>query len=421
MTGTMPVMRFALIVGGLACIGSCDCAEAETLDGEPKYVSMPLVAPEKDDAKGEVKPLPLHPRSPEEQATPKAVQPASPWENVPYQCETFTVQERSTPVWSKKLRREIYPVRYKRDRQRLKYADQKKNYALARMVATEMGFDPALVEMHADHESSGRPDVIHILNPDRAANKRAMDKYAYSTSKEAGLERELAKHSVSDRSYWKVKAKLAAMRLYKGNPHWNTRLKYEHHLPKRGEAPAEMWEESQSVWSYGYGFYGMNAVLYTHVWDSQAPPWIMCAEQGIVATIMYVWVARDAKAKCDQLSARDPETYTADGGSNRGIIRRMAKGQCGKGRLGPVWRRLMGEYKARYGIDWDAPAKVGSKWPQYELYRNGNPKRDKDGNRIPTDREKILKHMVKKAEARGLLRPYSRPDGTQAKLVRRRP
>lgn len=415
----MTAMRSSLIVVAvLVGTGSCNFVEtdAERLEVDPIPSSMPLVAPDKEKAGG-AEPLPLHPRPADPAVAPV---PVNPWSTVPYQCETFTVFEREKAVWSKTLRQKVYPANFKRNRHRLLSADKRQNYALARMVASEMGFDPTLVEMHADHEASGRPDVIHILNPDRAANRGAWEKYSYSTHKEAALEDRMGELSVHDRKYWVAKATLANVRRYKGNPNWNTFLKYERHVPKRGEVPKEMWEESQSVWTYGYGLYGMNAVLYTHVWDSQAPPWIMCANQGIVATIMYVWVARDAKSKCDQLSAKDPEAYSADGGNNRGIIRRMAKGRCGKGRLGPVWRRLMGEYKSKYGIDWEASAEVGSKWPQFELYKNGKPKRDGDGRRIPTDRRKVLDHMVHKAEKLGLLRAYERPEGSEPKLVRGR-
>lgn len=413
----MTIMRFSLILAALIGTGSCGFVEAERQGPGGDPVAMPLVAPDKVQ---DPEPLALHPRpKPEPKVEAVAKHAENPWASYPYQCETFTVYESNKRVWSKTLKRHVYPVNYRRNRRKLSYADQKANYALARMVATEMGFDPALVEMAADHEASGRPDVIHILSPDREANQGARAKYAYSPYREASLEEKMKSYSVHDRKYWVVKAELANVRRYKGNPNWDTSLRYEWHVPERPPVPAESWEESQSVWSYGYGLYGMNAVLYTHVWDSQAPPWIMCAEQGIVATIMYIWVARDAKPKCDQLSARDPETYTADGGSNRGIIRRMAKGQCGKGRLGPVWRRLMSEYGAKYGVDWDAPAKVGKKWPQFELYKNGKPKRDADGKRVPTDRQKILDHMVAKAKERGLLRPYSRPDGVEPKLVGR--
>jgi hypothetical protein len=412
------LMRIPLLMTLVVSIGSCDPSETEVVESpEAAQLSGLLASVPSDHGVAEaVDPIPLHPRRAME---PAPAPPANPWSRTPYECETFTVYEAERSVWSKTLKRKVYPANYRRNRHKLTYGDQRKNYALARMVAKEMGFDPVLVEMHADHEASGRPDIIHILSNDRKANRDAWSKYSYSPHKEAALVDKMKGHSVKDRQYWVIKAELFNVRRYKGNPHWNTFLKYERHVPERPPVPAEMWEESQSVWSYGYGLYGMNAVLYTHVWDSQAPPWVMCADQGIVATIMYVWVARDAKPKCDQLSKKDPDKYTSDGGSNRGIIRRMAKGQCGKGRLGPVWRRLMKEYSAKYGTDWEAAAQVGTKWPGWEMYPNGKYKRDAEGRKIPTDRKKILEHMRAKAMRLGLLRSYARPEGSAPKLVRR--
>lgn len=399
----------------LLSVAACEASGAAP-ERKPHGTEMSLLSvssgPSKVAEDVEAEPLTLHPRGSVEKDT-KIEEPVNVWAAYPYQCETFTVYESEKPIWSKRLRRNVYPVNYKRNRKKITSAEQKRNYALARMVAKEMGFDPTLVHMHADHEASGRSDVIHILSPDREANQKAFEKYSYSLSKESALEERLSSLSARESKaearangrawYWDVKSKLFDIRRYKGNRFWSTYLTHEHHIPKRGDIPKEVFEESKSVWSFGYGLYGMNAVLYTHVWDPQAPPWIMCAEDGIVATIMYVWVARDAKAKCDQLSSRDPEAYGSDGGNNRGIIRRMAKGKCGKAKLGPVWQRLMKKYESSYGIDWDASAQVGSKWPAYELYRNGNPKRDKDGRRIPTDRKKILDHMIEKAKKKGLL------------------
>jgi hypothetical protein len=72
------------------------------------------------------------------------------------------------------------------------------------------------------------------------------------------------------------------------------------------------------------------------------------------------------------------------------------------------------------GVDWDAPLQVGEKWPAYELYQNGKPKRDKEGNKIPTDRTKILAHMVKKAKKKGLWStPATYPEGKDPRLIKR--
>jgi hypothetical protein len=415
-------MRILLLAPLILGLGSCDPVGVQAGEAsvgvqgamtiDPGDLLRRGVSPET----GSVEPV-----QPPPLVTPKPSAVA--WSDYPYQCETFRVMEGKDRVRSRTLGQMVYPVNFRRNRERMTHADRRRTYALVRMVATEMGFDPNLVEMHASHESSGRPETIHILNPDRDANQDAYDRHSFSKEREASLRDQMSQISVHDRQYWRLKSRLVDTVRYKGNPHWETKLKYTRFIPERPPVPAESWDETQSVWWYGYGLYGMNAVLYTHIWDSKAPPWIMCSDEGIVATVMYVWVARDAKSKCEALTAKDSEKYGSDGGNNRGIIRRMAKGRCGKGTLGPVWRRLMREFEKEKGVDWDASAQVGEKWPAWELYRNGEPKRDKMGRKIPTDRLKVLEYMRKKAKKRGLLRtkPLARAPGTEPRLVVRRP
>jgi hypothetical protein len=359
------------------------------------------------------------PAPPQEVATPEPA--ANPWAQEAFACETFDVYE-SVRQRKMKSGRVVYPARYKRNRYRMSRADVRRVYDLNRMVATEMGFDPNLVEIHASHESSGKPQAIHILNQDRDANQRSWEKYSYSRDKEHRIEMRMTELSAQGREYWRARESLRHVQMYKGNGHWDTYLKFTRHIPERPPVPEESWDESRSVWWFGYGLYGMNAVLYTHVWDSQAPPWIMCSYDGIIATITYVWVARDAFSKCEELSNKDPEKYGSNGGNNRGIIRRMAKGKCGKGKLGPKWKGLMKEFSRTRGVDWDAKAQVGDRFPAYELYSNGKPKRDERGYKIPTDRKRVFDHMVKKARARGLLNdePLERPEGAAPRLIRRR-
>lgn len=411
----MRAMRPTLLLGSIFAIGSCQ--PAIEIYGEDALVEMSQS--NSNPAPVLKEPVPIPPRA---SANPAAVAvvaaPEDSWVNAPFTCETFDVYESAGRYRKGKI---VYPSRYKRNRYRLTYADQKRTYALVRMVSDEMDFEPNIPEIHAKHEVSGKPETIHILNNDLSANQSAWEKYSYSRVKEDAIVKRMADLTVHDRKYWVAKEDLRNVRMYQGNKHWRTYLKYTRHIPERGEVPAEEWDESRSVWWFGYGLYGMNAVLYTQVWDSQAPPWVMCSHEGIVATISYVWVARAAKHKCDELSQRDPERYGKDGGSNKGVLRRMAKGRCGKGTLGPKWRGLMKDFEAR-GVDWDASARVGEKWPQFEMYSNGKPKRDERGNKIPTDRKKILDHMVAKAKKRGLFRtePLARPEGTEPRLVRRR-
>ena len=416
-------MRSPLILASILAIGSCHEAEATTIDESMVVMSYSGPNSISDYVPG---PIPFHPRGPSVAPEGPTVL-ANPWVEAPFVCETFDVYENVGRV-RLKAGGFTYPSRYKRNRYRHKLltVDKQRTYALVRMVADEMDFEPLLPEIHASHEVSGKYEAIHILNNDRSANKKAWEKFSYSETKEKKLMDEMASLSPQGGKYWRVRDALRYVQMYKGNKHWNTYLKYTRHIPERVGTGGEViegdgYDESRSVWWFGYGLYGMNAVLYTQVWDNQAPPWIMCSHEGIIATISYVWVARDASYKCEELSRKDPEKYGTDGGSNKGVLRRMAKGQCGKGRLGPKWQGMMKSFEGR-GIDWDAPAKVGAKWPQFEMYSNGKPRRDDAGNRIPTDRKKVLDHMVAKAERLGLLReePLERPEGTAPRMVRMR-
>lgn len=328
------------------------------------------------------------------------------WQGYENVCETFTVYE------SRKINKKgRAPVRYRRNRFKRKFSDQKRTRALIRMVAKEMGADPDFVETLAMHESSWNPYAIHILNPDLEANRNARKRYSYSRTNERKLEEALKEASAQSSEFWKIKRRLSRIRLYKGNPYWDARLRYERVYPSRearGGYPAipeEHVEEWASVWGFGYGLYGMNAILYTHVWDRTAPPWLLCGDEGIVATITAIWAMRDQQDECAYLTQKDPEKWGDDGGSARGVIRRFARGQCGDGRLGPAWRRLMANREGK--VDWDAPADLGNEWPRFKMKRKRGRWRyvkDDHGNRIPSDRMAVLEHMRKKAEEQGLLR-----------------
>jgi hypothetical protein len=376
--------------------------------------------------------------------------PAAPskWAAYPNVCETFTVIEGSERVRNRdgKL---VYPVRYKRNRYDRKRSDQRRTRELIRLVAREMGADEAgqyLVDMIAHHESSWNPEALHILNRDREANLAAWERHSYDRGREIQLEKKLEEADARTREYWRIRAQLADLRLYKGNSFWDARLKYERKIPERtlhGETTEAMEvEEERSVWAYGYGLYGMNSVLFVHVWDREAPPWILCGDEGIVATVTAIWALREHQEECGYLTDKDEEKHGTDGGNARGVIRRFARGHCGDGRLGPVWRRLMKEYGDH--VDWDSVPDLGHKFTRYEMYRRNGKwvyryekeidpetgkeryKRNERGQKIkvPADREAILAHMREKAAKAGLLReePLERkqPD-TEPVVVASRP
>ena len=360
----------------------------------------------------------------EEETAPVAQMAPNPWHNYPNVCETFNVVQGTKLVKTKNGK--TYPLHYKRNRYNRKKSDTYRTRDLIKMVVGEMGGDKEaqrIVAMIALHESSWNPEAVHVLNPDREANKIAWQKHSYSKNKELAIVARKEKTSAKSKEFWHYKAVLADIRLYKGNPHWNDQLEYTYTIPARedrGESfPESSWKEHRSVWAFGYGLYGMNAVLFTHLWDRQAPPWILCGDEGIEATVMAVWALRNAQAECENLTGQDAEKYGTDGGNARGVVRRFARGRCGNQKLGKAWQRLMADMD---GIDWGTRPDFGNKFGQYERHRRGGKWRwtkDEKGKRVPGDREAILAHIRAKAEKKGLLRevPLKRKKGSSAPVI----
>lgn len=346
---------------------------------------------------------------------------ASPWADYPNNCETFTVyQGRYNP----KTRR--HALNYQRNRFKRTYSDQRRTRELIKMVAREMGADPAVLLAIADHESTWNPEAIHILNQDLDANRKARQRFAYSQVRETKLRQQLSSTNARNADYWDLKRELNNTLVYKGNPFWSARVQYDMVIPARTKAdgtevPEARLQDWQSVWSYGYGLYGMNSVLYTRVLDSQAPPWALCGDEGITATIAAIWALRNQQAECDHLSRTQPEKYGTDGGSRLGVIRRWARGQCGPAKLGPGWQRVLD----RHDFDWDAQAKFGVKFPQYQMVKKGGKWRylkDEEGEKIRTDVLDVIDHMRVKAEEQELLRPEPlkrKKPGTAPVIARR--
>lgn len=337
----------------------------------------------------------------------------NPWHNYPNVCETFTVVEGTRKVKNRNGQM-VWPVRHRRNRFKRKRSDQQRTRDLIKMVVKEMGGDKdaqRIVSMIAMHESSWNPEAIHILNPDLSANQVAWQRHSYSRSKEAVIQAKMkaASKKTNKDGFYGLKARLADIRMYKGNPHWDDQLQYTYKIPEReyrGEKfPASEWNESRSVWAFGYGLYGMNAVLFTYMWDREAPPWVLCGDEGIEATVMAVWTLRRNQIECDNLSRTQPEKFGTEGGTAKGVVRRFGRGRCSDRRLGKAWRKLM----AQIDIDWDSHPDFGSKFAPYERHMRGGKWRwtkDKTTKkRIRSDREAILAHMRKKAAEKGLLRP----------------
>jgi hypothetical protein len=402
-------------------------AAGPLLGTEPSGESMLAAETEKTEATVEPIELRLPPRT---AAAPTP--PSNPWTNYPNVCETFNVIQSTERVRGKD-KKWHYPVRYKRNRYKRAYKERRRTRKLVEFVAEEMGVaHPEFFAAFAMHESTWNPEAIHILNPDLDSNQRAWERHTYDAAKEKELEEKLTKLDAREKPYWAVKARLADIRLYKGNTHWNDRLAYSYIIPEHTVklegvdtvVPKQVMGQSQGVWGFGYGLYGMYAVGYVKLWDREAPPWILCGDEGIIATVIQVWAARNNTTECDSLTTKNPEKWGHSGGTYEGVLRRLARGHCSDKRLGKVWQRLMKEYAT---VPWDQHADFGlEKWPQYEMKKKRGKwvyKRDAEGKKIPTDREALLAHMLAKAEKKGLLRSapleLHRPDSAPVVVASR--
>lgn len=350
---------------------------------EPEVVALPEVTPEE-----KLPSLPVAAPAPEN---------ADPWKNIPNVCETFTAKQ-GKPTYNKKLGKRVAPINYQRNRYKYTISDQERTRDIIRLVAREMGVpEPDLFVAMALHESSAHPEAVHILNGDLSANRKAWDRHDYTAAKETALK---ARMRSNKGDFWKARAALNTLMVYKDNPHWRSRIQFDLVIPDQTLAggktvKGKTLKDSRGVWQFGYGLYGHNAVLYTSTWDSSAPPWILCSHQGIVATIVQVWVARSAAYECNYLTKHEPKKYGTEGATYLGVLRRLATGRCSDRPLREDWQRLLKAYgdgpnpSARGGsVPWKAQAQFGKKWDEKT-----------------TDRKEILEHMLHRAEEEGLLRP----------------
>jgi hypothetical protein len=387
----------------------------------PSHVAPPVdtlseAAPEKVDLEETGAP---HEEPPVDPLEEERVEPLSknPWASFPNVCESFTAHQGEV-VFNKRKGRKTASVQYKRNRYAYPVSDQKRTKELIRLVAREMGVaEPDFFVAMAAHESSFHPEAVHILNEDLSANKKSWEKHNYTPAREAKLLHKLKEASTQNGAFWKVRSALNSLRTYKGNPFWDARIEYDFVIPGRvladgSKTPEQTIKATKSAWALGYGLYGHNAVLYTKTWSPEAPPWILCSHQGILDTIIEVWVARSAMRECEELSATDPAKYGAEGGTYLGSLRRLGTGHCSDRPLRKQWQVLLAEYgdsknlTARGGgVPWSRKADFGKKWP------------------VSSDREEILAHMLRRAEEEGLLRPaplQRKKDGSEPVVIARK-
>lgn len=268
--------------------------------------------------------------------------------------------------------------RYKRIRRSWTRADQRRFAQLVGLVSKEMGADPRLLRAWALRESSYRPHAMHVLNPDIEAATAAWRRLHYSAEEEAELQALMARVGARDSRYWDAKARLHQVQTFRNNAYLDEVVYFEVVMDDGSQSTTG----SEPAWAFGYGPFGFNPAYFVPVWDSRAPPWVFCDDDGLVAIITAVWAARTAQRECEAQGF---------GGSYASVNRRFSKGHCG---LVPEHASFRGRAR-RLGLDPDARATLGRKW-----------------RRTETDRGEILRAMRSKAMAAGLLSPRARLPGS---------
>ncbi len=232
-------------------------------------------------------------------------------------------------------------------RKRIRFStnDQRRMMKDIHTIAKEMGMDVRLLWIWGLRESSYRPHKRHALQQDQVAARQAWARYRYTPEREAKMKHIMATSSAMDgtRKYWRAKAILEKMEVYRNNPTY----------------------KAQWRWKTGLGLYGMQPVYHLLRWDNDAPPEVLC--DPVIVTITAVWAARDARNAC---------LATGFGDSNVEINRSYSAGHC---RPRPKREYLFRNRANKRKLDPDATVRLGTKWPKKT-----------------TDRDEILAHMKRK-------------------------
>lgn len=280
---------------------------------------------------------------------------------IPYLCERFELRVRDDGrIWHKRLRRSWTEA----DRQRFR--------KLVAMVANELGADPQLLLLWALRESTYNPHAIHVLDPDIEASTTSWRRHRWDPDRAAELEAVMTELGARDPGYWAAKAELARISRFRDNPHYEAQIDYELITPDGQKSPGQ-----RSAWSYGYGPFGFNPTYFVPTWDPKAPPWVFCNDDGLAAIVTAIWAAREHQRECAALGYGD---------SNEVVNRRFSSGHCAP----RPERAAKFRTRARArGIDPDARAKLGSRWPADR-----------------SDRAQLLDHLRTRAAEQGLLAEY---------------
>ena len=169
--------------------------------------------------------------------------------------------------------------------------------------------------------------------------------------------------------YWRAKAELARISIFKDNAFFDDEVEYDVVLPS-----GERIRDRRSQWAFGYGPFGFNPNYFLPYWDAEAPPWIFCNDDGLIAIISAIWAARSQQKEC---------VAQGFGDSYEVVNRRFSSGHC---RPRESRAHLFRKRARSVGLDPSRRARLGKKWPEQTA-----------------NREAILDHMRRKASMKGLL------------------
>jgi hypothetical protein len=194
---------------------------------------------------------------------------------------------------------------------------------LVNIVGDELGADAIAREVvyrKAILESSGNHAAVHVRTADIEANRRAARRGRAVSSKR-----------------W-ARARVPV---------------YKRH--RKQLEPVGTYD----AWALGRGLYGQVTGLHLSRWSTDAPPWSLC--DPIIATVTTFWSMRAGLEQCDGETMRDAYRRFASGRcalrepSQERAFDRLASG------------RVRGLKLAK--IDPEAPAKLGTRWPEDETDR----------------------------------------------------
>ncbi len=239
--------------------------------------------------------------------------------------------------------------------------DSQKAKKMAKLVAKEMGADYRLLLIWMERGSNSNPYAVHVMDGDVRAHKKAWKQYIWSQPKERYYLYILKNKNINDSEWWKAKSNL------------NKILRYKNNLFFRYKKPVDILDENHNilgmenvnVFYMGYGPIDMNSVLYSHIWNNNTPPWVMCNYYGLISYIVAIWSARKFQRECQSIGFD---------GSYGVIDRRYARGKC------DYPNKTFKNFAKKYKLDPYKKARLGNKFP-YES----------------TNKEELLKFLLKRA------------------------